>query len=622
VTFGTLAGAVAQALLVFGLGWVVSEVLLRRYYADRVTDIGVPERALCGIVGFIALSVVFEIANIITGGAVFGIAAVVPAIVVIGVVLLRRQIPAAHGVEWIKAMTLSIPLILLYLVPVIVGGSSLRTGDPPWHLGWTQQLLHGEAVPTGPAADFARNAYPWGWHSVLATLTRLVPGTSPVVAQEAMHIVLIFAIPIAAACVARRIDPRSGWWAAGAVSLIGGFGWVVARSAAFVTSPTHARYGADLVVASPNSIYELFPPALPRELGLVVLGAAATWIAWSLRQRDRRVTVTAGVMVGLVGLISVPLFVSALLWTVAAWVAARAPVRRFGELALATAVTFGFWAGPVIVSYVRFGGFVNITPQLGKEWSLWTALSSWGLLLPLAAIGLTLAWRQRQRAAPILAMGAATVALLGLCIARGAFGWDLAGNATLLHQGRVWPPAHLLGAALAGVALAAGYERLRELSTSVAVAGAVLIFGVGAASPALAARALTDVIEHHKDGFIYATDDVAPDSFVVRASSFLGPDDIVSVARSDRLAFLLFEYSGCRLADYDDPGLTHNDLRIRYQDLAAEWDERVAGRGFRPEYLALPAATEARQDYITTGIFEGEKWVLIKLSRGLSTTAP
>ena len=36
-----------------------------------------------------------------------------------------------------------------------------------------------------------------------------------------------------------------------------------------------------------------------------------------------------------------------------------------------------------------------------------------------------------------------------------AFDWTLAGNATLLHQGRVWPPMHLLGAALAGAALVA-----------------------------------------------------------------------------------------------------------------------------------------------------------------------
>ena len=615
MTFGTLVGALAQAVLVFVIGWIVGGVVLRRFYADRIADIGVPERALCGIVGFIALSVAFEIANIITGGAIFGLAPVVPVLVVVGVVLLRKQIPAPHGIEAVKTITLAIPLLVLYFAPVLIGGSGLRTGDPPWHLGWTQQLLHGEPVPTGPAAEFARNAYPWGWHSVLATITRLVPGTNPVVAQEAMHIVLIFAIPIAAAAVARRIQPRAGWWAGGAVSLIGGFGWVASRGADFVTTPTHARYGADLVVASPNSVYELLPPALPRELGLVVLGAAATWIAWALSQRDRRVTVTAGVIVGLVGLVSVPLFLGAFLWAVAAWVAARAPLRRFGELALGTFVTFGFWAGPVVVSYVRYGGFVNITPQLGKEWPLPTALESWGLLLPLAVIGGALAWRRRREAGPMLAMGAATVALLALSIARGAFDWNLAGNATLLHQGRVWPPAHLLGAALAGVALAAGYEWLRRRSTVLALSGAVAVFAVGAASPALASRALTDVIEHHKDGFIYATDDVAPDSFVDRAASVLGPDDVVSVAGSDRLAFLLFEYSGCRLANYDEPGLTHNDLRIRYKDLADEWDQRVEGEGFRPDYIALPAATRPGQRYLAKGLFEDEEWVLLKLSR-------
>ncbi|HET7483275.1 MAG TPA: hypothetical protein VFK89_10480 [Actinomycetota bacterium] len=615
MAFGTLAGALAQAVVVFVVGWIVGDVILRRVFGDRITDIGVPERALCGIVGFVALSVAFELANIVTGGAVFGVPFVIPAVTLVGLVLARRHVQAPHGVEWVKTMTLSIPLVVLYLVPVIAGGSGVRTGDPPWHLGWTEQLLHGEVVPTGPAAEYARNAYPWGWHAVLATVTRLVPSTTPLVAHEGMHIVLILAIPLAAACIARRIDVRAGWWAAGAASLIGGFGWIAARTADFVTSPTQARYGADLVVASPNSVYELLPPALPRELGLVALGAAAVWVVWATRSEDRRVRAGAGVVVGLVGLVSVPLFVSALLWTVVAWVAARAPARRLVDLVVAALVTFGFWAGPVVVSFVRYGGFVNITPQLGKEWPVVTALSSWGLLLPLAVLGAVVAWRLRTTARPVLAMIGATAILLGLAIARGEFGWNLAGNATLLHQGRVWPPAHLLAAALAGVALAALFARLRKRSSIAAVATAVVVFGMGAASPALAARGLTKILEHNKDGFIYATEDVLPGSFVDRASALLGPDDVVSVPGSDRLAFLLFEFSGCRLAAYDDPSLPNNDLRIRYRELAARWDERERSGGFRPDYIVLPAATRPGQRYEARGVYEGELWVLLKLSR-------
>ena len=66
---------------------------------------------------------------------------------------------------------------------------------PPWHLGWTEQLLGGDPFPTGPAPEFGRNAYPWGLHATMATMVRLAPGTDPLVAFETLHLVLIAAHP-------------------------------------------------------------------------------------------------------------------------------------------------------------------------------------------------------------------------------------------------------------------------------------------------------------------------------------------------------------------------------------------------------------------------------------------
>jgi hypothetical protein len=204
-----------------------------------------------------------------------------------------------------------------------------------------------------------------------------------------------------------------------------------------------------------------------------------------------------------------------------------------------------------------------------------------------------------------------TFVLLGFALAREAFSWKLAGNATLLHQGRVWPPAHLLGAAFAGVAGAAAFRWVWERRRSLAAAGAIVIVGMGAASPALASVALTDVLRHHEDGFVYGRDDLAPGSFVERAAALLGPDDVVGVHGSASLAFHLFEASGCRLSIYDDPRLDGNDLRIRYADLAAEWDARVTGGGFAPDWSVVP-----REDAPTaaiTGEYEGRQWALVNL---------
>jgi len=611
----TLFGGLLQVVAYAVLGWITSELLLRTALKKHAAWLGLPERLLLAVAGFVALASALMVAHVITGGAVFGTPFVVPVLGVALVAAAWGRIDLPRGVAWPQLCGLVCVLVVLYLVPALMGGSSVRTGDPPWHLGWTEQLLSGEPVPTGPAPEYSRNAYPWGWHAVLATLVRLVPSTSPLVAHEALHIVLLLSIPLAAGCLARRIDPRAGWWGAAAASLIGGFGWIAANGPTFVTSPTRARFGADLVVASPNSLYELFPPPLPRELGLVVLGAAAVAIAWARASQDRRVVATAGVLVGLVGLVSVPLFMSAIAWTVIAWIVSRGSWRHGALLAGVAAVVFGFWAGPVVSAYVRYGGFVDITPQLGKEWDLWTALSSWGVLVPLSCAGIVVAARSRSRESRVvLGLGIGTTLLLSFALARGAFDWSLGGNATLLHQGRVWPPAHLLGAAFGGAALAVAYACLRRRTHVVAVLATVVVFAIGVASPALAARGLTDVIEGEHDGFSYGSADVAPGSFVDKASGVLGPEDVVSVPSDDKLAFVLFQFSGCRLAAYDDPRLEGNDLRIRYGDLAARWDDRMAREGFRPDYIALPEGS-ATQRVVVRGDYGGETWVLLKLSR-------
>ena len=616
MTAGTLIGAVLQVVAVAGVGWVVGELLLATVLKDRVPEAGLPERALAAVVGFVGFCVVLMIVNVITGGVVFGIPVVVPLLAIGLVAFARRKVSIPKGIEWKKLLPLVAVLLAIYVAPVVATGSGVRTGDPPWHLGWTEQLLAGEAVPTGPAPQFGRNAYPWGWHSVLATTTRLVPGTTPLVAHEAMHLLIVLAIPLAAACIARRVVRASGWWAAGAASLVGGFGWVLAREPAFITSPSEAEYGADLVVASPNSVYELFPTAAPREFGLIVLGAAAMFIAWAVGSRDRRLTVAAGVVVGLVGLVSVPLFVSALGWLIAAFLA-----NRRAGLPLVTALgvalfVFGFWAGPVVSNYIRYDGFISITPRLGEEWPLVTALGSWGLLVPFGVAGVVVvALRKREPAArALLAFGGATAVLLALAIARAHFGWTLDGNATLLHQGRVWPPAHLLGAAFAGIAAVGAFDWLRRRSRAMAACGVAATLVVGAASPVLASQRLTTILEEGADGFVYSSSDLGPDSFVSRASKELGPDDVVQVEGSNELAFLLFQFSGCRLARYDHPQLEGNDLRIRYTELAESWDERMAADGFRADYLVLPAATEGTQRYIVTGDYQGRRWVLLKLS--------
>ena len=608
--------AAVQAGAVAALGWVVADAALARAPAEVAARLGLPERALGALAGFVALAVGLMVLHIVSGGLLFGVPGPVPAVGAV-LLVLRRASLRPRNVPWRRLALAAAILGTLFVLPALIGGSGVRTGDSAWHMGWTEQLLAGEPVPVGPAPEFGRNGYPWGFHAVLATMVRLVPGSDPLIAHEALHVLIVVAIPLTAACLARRALVEAGWPAAAAAALIGGFGWVLARAPGFVASPTQARYGADMMVASPNSVYELFPPAFPRELGLVLLGAAGVLLAVAVGASAIWPGLLAGVVLGTAGLVSTPMLLAGLLWALAATALFGGGRARLLLSALLPAVAvFGLWLGPVASDYLRFGGFVDVSPKLGVEWPLPTALSSWGLLLPLAAAGGVLVARRGGReSAPLLAFAGAALALLLLAAARASFEWRLGGNETLLHQGRAWPVAHLLGAAFAGVALSAGFTSMARRSRRLAVVGLSSLLALGAASLPLASLGLASVARRGAHGFVYGREDYSTDSFVRRAARRLDPDDVLSVdaptrALSNALAFHVFEFSGVRLARYDDPRLEGNDLRIRFAELAEAWNARMRRGGFDVDFRI--ALVRSQRGVLESGAYRGERWALVR----------
>jgi hypothetical protein len=614
---GDLSLVLVQVLAFTLVGWATARLLL---VPARLGDLGVVERAALTAGGFVGFAVVAMLLNIVSGGGVFGNRLAVPLLACIPVGwwaargYARADAGALRGVRPRYAVWLALALVALYVLPVLLTGSGVRTGDPPWHLGWTEQLLGGEAIPAGPAADFARNAYPWGYHAVLASLVRLVPSSTPLLAHEAVHLVLLASIPLVAAALARRVEMRAGVAAAACTSLIGGFGWVLAREPAFEPSPRAGRFGADLVTASPNSVYELLPPALPRELGLVLAGVAALLLVFALERGTTRARVAGGAAAGLVGVVSVPMLFTALAWAAVAWLfAGRGRVRAFVAVAVPALVVFALWAAPVAVGYLQHGGFVDITPRLGKEWPLPTALGAYGLLLPLAAGGVVAA-RRVSAGRVLVALLSTSAGLLALAVGRDVFDWTVWNNATLLHQGRMWPPVHLLCGALGGLAAVRVYDVLRRRCRALAVAAVGAGLAVAAASPVLASLQMKSILAELRSGYEYGGSDYAPGSFVREAGEVLGPGDVVS-GGTDDLLWALFQVSGARLARYDDARFDGNDLRIRYAELAHAWDERVATDGFEPTHLVVLASVASTEGghVVAEGEFQGERWALIEL---------
>jgi hypothetical protein len=371
-------------------------------------------------------------------------------------------------------------------------------------------------------------------------------------------------------------------------------------------------------------VYELFPPAIPRELGLALLAAAGVLIGNTLKTRSKGAAVATGVAVGATGLMNVPLLALAFLWLAAGAFADRQGSRkrsirwqpRIWLLAATTALaTVGVWLLPVAISYVQLGGFLDVTPVLGVEWALPSAFGSWGLLFPIAAIGAAVVFGKRADLGPrvVIALSLATLITVGLADVRARLDWTLGSNATLLHQGRVWPAAHLVAAALAGVALTAIFDRVRARSTRIAAGSVALVMAVGSISPVFASIHLGRVIGRHEKGFIFSNDDFQREAFVFQASSVLRARDVVRVQGPDLVGFLLFQFSGARLASYKDPRLDGNDLRIRYADLALAWECRMAGSGFTADYTAMPeTAAPSGVRVVATGLFRDEPWVLVE----------
>jgi hypothetical protein len=615
VSAGDLALVLAQLLCFVLVGWATARLLLR---AAELDDLGMVERAALTTAGFVSFAVVAMLLNVVTRGGVFGNPVAVPVLAGVPVAawvalgLARPDVAALRAARGRGPLLLALALGTIYVLPVVLAGSGVRTGDAPWHLGWTEQLLAGDPVPAGPAPDLARNAYPWGYHSVLASLVRLAPSSTPLLTHETLHVVIVAAIPLAAAALARRVDRRAGLAAAACTSLIGGFGWLLAREPVFEPSPRAGDLGADLVAASPNSVYELLPPAMPRELGLVLAGAAAFLLVLAVERGTTRSRVAGGAAAGLVGVVSVPMLFTALAWAAVAACFVRARRGRcFVEVAAPALLVFAVWAGPVALGYLRHGGFVDITPRLGMEWPLPTALGAYGLLLPLAAGGLVAA-RAALTGRLLVALLGVSAVLLGLAVARDVFDWTVWNNATLLHQGRMWPPFHLLAGTLAGLAAVRLYSWLRARGRAVAAVVAAAGLAVAAASPVLGSIRMKTILDEHRGGYVYGSDYVRS-SFVKEAAAVLDSGDVVA-GGTDRLLWVLFQMSGARLAHYDDVRLDGNDLRIRYADLARAWDATIAEGGFEPTHVVVPAAEAAAAggDVVAEGEYDGEAWVLVE----------
>jgi hypothetical protein len=461
--------------------------------------------------------------------------------------------------------------VLVWFSPLVRIFPIGTKGDIAIHSGWTEQLLNGEALPSSPITGDVPNYYPWLFHALLATVTRVTPGGHPFEALGPLQVLQVLGVSAALFAVGYQIAGHSAGCATALLgACAGGWGFLVARGPSLVEDPradasaAATQYAGDLLrIRSYNAGFGNLVPPYPRDIALALLVASLFLViraATSNRPRDYAV---AGAVLGMVGLAQTDAFLVGLLTAgVFALVSPRGRRLRIGVALIVPALSiFLLWAGPLLVSYVRLGGFVDTTEHSPVVLPLWAILGGWGIITPLAAFGAY--WAFRSRGDPGVRAVAALLAAAGLVVAGSALVPTLLGEGfeTIGRQHRYWPLLGLALAILGGLGAAALGTLLWERSPASAVAAAVVVVGFALPSPVLASWAVPKEV---------------PTSAPIR-SALLGDRRNVllqlrdygdgTCAIASTLGWRVFAYTGFHLLVFGHPEEEENAARVRWADI-------------------------------------------------------
>jgi hypothetical protein len=469
------------------------------------------------------------------------------------------------------AIATSSALAILWGTPVFRLLPLGAAGDVGLHAGWTEQLLNGQLTPSAPLTGDVPNYYPWLYHSLLALVTRLTPGEHAYLGLAGLQILQVLGVGAALFALGHAFAGRGSGVA---VTLLGaatgGFGFFLLRGLNLVLDPRAeggkraTRYLGDLLyVRSYNVSFTNLSPPYPRDVALVLLVVALFLMAKAVRTDAGVDYVSAGVVLGLVGLTQTDAFmVGVLTALLLAAFAAKGRRLRIGVAMIAPALAlFCLWAIPMLVSYLRLGGFVDTTARTAVSLPLWAIAASWGLVLPLAAVGALRIGRRLDEPVPrviVAALAAASIILATSALAPIVTG---DGFNTLGRQHRYWPLLCLPCALLAG--LGAHWLFVRLLARSRAAAGAIaaVVVVLALPSPLIASLALPERL--HIRAFVTEALEGRPGQ-ALNALSDYGDGECAAAAPSGTLPF---NYTGFRVVFYRWDRRPANSARIRWKDI-------------------------------------------------------
>jgi hypothetical protein len=557
--------AVAIGLLAFG--YLLVDVAAGSRQLDTIT------RWALAFPAVVAYAFVLMVLHMASGGRMFstpwlvrGVSLGVAVLLAVRKLMIRTQRAATPRTVGLAAGAIVLLGVLVWGLPVArVVPLAPPGSDTGWHMGWTSQLLNGETTPSALISGAVPNSYPWMFHGLAAFVADITPGERAYRALGPLQIAQI----VGALCALFALGLRLGRsWAAGAgAALFGGIG----AGLAFALSR-----GFDHVLNTPrtggprgtyNASFNNLAPPLPRDVAYTLFVAFLLLLVVGISRQDRPVMVTAGLLVGLIGLTSAEFFFVALGTSVVGIVLAPGPVRRWPSLGAVIApamLVYGVWFVPLMVSYWRLGGFVNTTVVRAIVLSPGAILMSWGLSTPFALYG-AIRWVPRARQDPAQWILVAALVVSGAVVAEASLipallgeGFRVVGRAS-----RYWPVLHLCVAIYAGLGAGVLLDRAIRASSFVAAGIALLLLTLAVPLPFAVSK---DYPTHTARSPELGEALLGSHQNVLTDLALAGRGRCI--VATPVLAFTAFSYTGYRLVAYQGSrGHSGNFARIRWRNI-------------------------------------------------------
>ncbi|MEA2547677.1 MAG: galactan 5-O-arabinofuranosyltransferase, partial [Chloroflexota bacterium] len=303
-----------------------------------------------------------------------------------------RTGPSVRGSPGATSRRVGLGLLGLVVATILIDGGrgflpAYPSGDLLYHWGLTHGILRGELPPGGPYQGLPAY-YPPGFHLILAVLARLTGLSVPTVTWL-LGFAWLPVLPLTTFALARWMTARSDIALVAAVLTVFGGAYDLGADRLWVNSlflAGHQEY-----------------PLYPRDVvfGLLPLAILLFLRALDGGRRAWRWAVGSGILLGVCALIQVQLLLPipiALVGVAAVtvgldrerWRTALGTIVVAGGL---TAVLVSPWLVPIVATIRRNGGIAldSADTLLPARFSMWDYPREFGLLLPLAALGIGVA---------------------------------------------------------------------------------------------------------------------------------------------------------------------------------------------------------------------------------------